>query len=134
MQHQPAYRPPQAPSLRVLLIDDHEISRAACGALLRTEGLDVVADDGVGENVIALVAALGPNVVILDLAPDDDAALDLAHRLRALEGAPSILLTSSAHREAFGARLDSFNFIAKADICTGEVLKAIPSAPLKEKP
>jgi DNA-binding NarL/FixJ family response regulator len=29
---------------RIVIIDDHEISRAACRALLRTEGLDVVAD------------------------------------------------------------------------------------------
>jgi DNA-binding NarL/FixJ family response regulator len=104
MQRQPANRPPQASSLRVLLIDDHEISRAACRALLRTEGVDVVADQGTGENVIAVVAELGPHVVILAVAPDDDAALDLAQRLRALEVAPSVLLTSSAHQEAFGAR------------------------------
>jgi DNA-binding NarL/FixJ family response regulator len=116
------------------LIDDHEISRAACRALLRTEGVDVVADHGLGEDVVAVVAELGPHVVILDVAPDDDAALDLAQRLRAVEGAPSVLLTSSAHPEAFGGRLDGFGFIAKADLCTGEVLKAIPSAPTKETP
>ena len=29
---------------RVMIIDDHEISRAACRALLRAEGIDVTAD------------------------------------------------------------------------------------------
>jgi quercetin dioxygenase-like cupin family protein len=124
-------RQPNPASLRVLLIDDHEISRAACRALLLTEGVGIVADDGVGENAIMLAAQLKPHVVILDVSPVDDAALALARRLRSLETSPTVVLTSSAPAGTFGARLNGYSFIPKADLCTGEVRKAIPSAPIQ---
>jgi CheY-like chemotaxis protein len=116
-----------AERLRVLLVDNHEVTRAACRALLRTEGVDVVADQGVGEDAIVLVAQLKPHVVILDMRPADDTALALARRLRTLEKAPTLVLTSSAPRGAFGAWLDGFRFIAKADLCRREVVKSIAS-------
>jgi DNA-binding NarL/FixJ family response regulator len=43
----------QPANLRVLLIDDHEVSRAACRALLRTEGVEIVADLPVSEDAVA---------------------------------------------------------------------------------
>ena len=106
----------------MLLVDDHEVSRAACRALLRTEGLDVVADTRVGEESINAAAQLHPDAVIVDVGPDDDRGLELARRLRALKRAPTVLLTSSAPRAAFGTRLATFAFVAKADLCAGEVL------------
>jgi len=43
---------------RIMIIDDHEISRAACQALLPTEGIDVVADMTAGNQAITVAAAL----------------------------------------------------------------------------
>jgi DNA-binding NarL/FixJ family response regulator len=116
----------------VLLIDEHEFSRSACRALLRTEGAEV-ADHGVGEDAIALTAKLAPDAVILDVTPDDDTALGLGRRLRELENGPTVLLTSSADPAAFGTRLGGFCFISKTDLCTSEIRNAIQSLPIRGK-
>jgi CheY-like chemotaxis protein len=101
---------------RILLVDDHEISRAALRALLRTEGLDV-ADARTGDTAITAAIAFHPDVVIVDVTPADAAGFVIACRLQALPGAPPVVLTSSASRRQFGSQLDRHPFIAKADLC-----------------
>ena len=83
--------------MRIMIIDDHEISRAACCALLRTEGIDVVgaaADD----EAIAAAATLRPDAAIVDVTPTVGSGLDIARRLRAQPDQPAVVLTSSADR------------------------------------
>ena len=125
MQHEPFGRRSQEANLRVLLIDDHEVSRAACRALLRTEGIDVLADLPVGEDGVAAAVELHPEAAIVDVTPEDERGLALARRLRVLRRPPTVVLMSSASRTLFGTKLDGFPFIAKADLCRSEVLTAI---------
>jgi DNA-binding NarL/FixJ family response regulator len=108
-------------SLRIMIIDDHEISRAAICAMLRSEGADVVADLSAGRDVLAMARALLPEVVIVDVTPAADTGFGIARRLRALPAPPSVILTSSTDRAQFGAQLDGHMFIAKADICSAAV-------------
>lgn len=57
-----------APAVRVLLCDDHAVVRAGLRALLAsTDGIDVVAEAGSGEEALAVAAALRPDVVLMDL-------------------------------------------------------------------
>jgi len=102
--------------MRVLIVDDHEISRAAIGALLRTEGVHV-ADVAVGEAAIAVAIAFRPAVAIVDVTPADATGFRIADLLRALLDAPTVVLTSSADKSRFASRLDSYRFVAKADLC-----------------
>ena len=74
---------------RIMIIDDHEISRAACRALLRTEGIDVVADMAAGDQAISVAAMLRPDVAVVDVSPSADAGFGLARRLRALADPPN---------------------------------------------
>ena len=105
-----------------MIIDDHEISRAAICAMLRSEGADVVADLSAGCDALAMARALHPEVVIVDVTPAADTGFGLARRLRALRPAPPIvILTSSTDRTWFGALLDGHVFIAKADISSAGV-------------
>jgi len=113
-----------ARSARIVLIDDHEISRAACRALLRTEGIDVVADMAVGDHAIAVAAALRPDVVIVDVGPADDGGFGMARRLRALPSPPAVVLTSSAEPAQFGAQLNGYSYVAKADLCAQAICDA----------
>jgi len=106
---------------RVIIIDDHDISRAACTALLRAEGIDVTADLRATNQALAAARALRPDVAIIDVTPAADAALGIAHRLRALPAPPIVILTSSADRTVFGAQLNGYLFIAKADICAATI-------------
>jgi DNA-binding NarL/FixJ family response regulator len=55
--------------LRVMIVDDHPISRCAYGALLRSEGVDVAADVAVAEATPKILGELRPDVVIVDARP-----------------------------------------------------------------
>jgi CheY-like chemotaxis protein len=101
--------------MRVLLVDDHEISRAAISALLRTEGADV-AGIGTDDTAIAVAIAFCPAVAIVDVTPADATGFRIADLLRALPDAPAVVLTSSADKRRFASQLDSYRFIAKADL------------------
>jgi DNA-binding NarL/FixJ family response regulator len=109
---------------RIMIIDDHEITRAACRALLRTEGADVIADMPAGDQALAAAAALRPDVVVVDVSPAAGAGFGVARRLRALPHPPAVVLTSSADPAEFGTRLDGHSFVAKAGLCA----KAIDAA------
>ena len=108
--------PGQTTALRILIVDDHDISRAAFRALLRTEGMHVVSDLGAGDDALAAARGLRPDVAIVDVAPRADAAFGMARKLRALPSAPAVILTSSADRALFGPELNGYPFLAKADI------------------
>jgi DNA-binding NarL/FixJ family response regulator len=108
---------------RIMIIDDHEISRAACRALLRTEGIDVVADVPAGDEAMAAATALRPDVAIVDVSPGG-AGFGLARRLRALPGPPAVVLTSSAEAARFGAQLEGYAFVAKAGLCAQAIRAA----------
>jgi DNA-binding NarL/FixJ family response regulator len=111
-------------ALRIVIIDDHEISRTAFCALLRSEGADVVADLSTSRDALAMAKALRPEVVIVDVTPTADTGFGSARRLRALRPAPPIIiLTSSTDRTRFGAQLDGHVFIAKADICAATIAR-----------
>jgi CheY-like chemotaxis protein len=109
--------------MRVLLVDDHEISRAAVSALLRTEGAEVT-DIGTGEAAVAVALAFRPAVVIVDVTPADASGFVIADRLRALPDGPAVVLTSSADRRRFASRLASYRFVAKADLCVQTIWAA----------
>lgn len=61
------FRPETAP-ISVLVVDDHRVVRAGLVALLRhASDIDVIGEAGDGREAIAQVAALGPDVVLMDL-------------------------------------------------------------------
>lgn len=105
---------------RIMIIDDHEISRAACSALLRAEGLDIT-DLPASDRALTDARSLRPDAAIVDVTPTADTGFAMAHALRALPAPPIVILTSSANRTQFGTRLNGYRFIAKADICTAAI-------------
>ncbi len=113
--------------LRVLIVDQHEVYRAACAALLRTEGLDVL-DAGPGDDIDGLARALEPDVVLIDVAPPVQALRDAVRELGSLPSAPAVLLISSAEPERLERGLDGCLLVAKADVCAREILRLAPGA------
>ena len=99
-----------------MIIDGHDISRAAFRALLRTEGMDVVSDLGASDDATAAASALRPDIAIVDVTPGAEAAFGIARKLRALPSPPTVILASSADRALFGPELNGCPFLAKADI------------------
>ena len=111
--------------MRIMIVDDHEISRAACRTLLRADGADVIADLKASDDALGAVRALRPEVVLVDVTPAADIGLGIARALRGLPAPPIVILTSSTDRTQFGARLNGRRFIPKADICAAAIARLI---------
>jgi DNA-binding NarL/FixJ family response regulator len=119
--------------MRIMIVDDHEISRAVCRALLRAEGADVVADLGASDDALAAARALRPQVVIVDVTPATGSGLGIARALRRLPAPPTVILTSSADRARFGPEVNGYRFVGKADI-SATVIATLASAPERAGP
>jgi CheY-like chemotaxis protein len=121
----PAVTSPVNGHPRVLIVDGHEVSRGVWSALLRTEGLQVVADVADAEQGVAAAEALAPDLVLLDVACGDHHILDTIAALQALPSRPTVLLTSSTPRSALRLLPDGVSFLAKGDISARALLSAI---------
>ncbi|HEX4722328.1 MAG TPA: response regulator, partial [Pseudonocardiaceae bacterium] len=54
--------------IRVLLVDDHPVVRTGLRGMLATEpAIEVVGEAGSGAEAVAMVAAVTPDVVLMDL-------------------------------------------------------------------
>jgi len=81
---------------RILLVDDHPLTRSALGGLLRQHGFEVAGEAADGEEAIARAGELHPDLVLLDLSMPGLDGLSALPRLR--EAAPScevVVLTAS---------------------------------------
>jgi DNA-binding NarL/FixJ family response regulator len=114
--------------LRVLIVDAHEVFRAACTALLRTEGIEVIADVALGCDGVAAARELAPDVALVDAASTDEDVFETVRWLQALPSAPVVVLTASAVRSTLDARVAGFPFLAKADICARAIWNAIAAS------
>lgn len=86
-----------APSVRVVLADDHPALRAGVRAVFEATGrIDVVAEAGGGEEALRLVRQFGPDVVLLDMEMPDLDGVEVARRL-ADEGSATRVLAFSAY-------------------------------------
>jgi DNA-binding NarL/FixJ family response regulator len=85
---------------RILLVDDHPLTRDALAALLTQQGFEVVGDASTGEEAIAAARTLHPDLVLLDLTMPGMDGLTALPRIR--EEAPDaevVVLTASDAEE-----------------------------------
>jgi DNA-binding NarL/FixJ family response regulator len=74
---------PAHPKLRIFLADDHAVVRAGLKVLINREaGLHVVGEASDGEEALASVPALKPDVVVLDISMPKLSGPETAARLR----------------------------------------------------
>jgi hypothetical protein len=92
-----------------------------------------VADLPVGNEAIRAADLLRPDVAVVDVVPGNVAGLVLARRLGGRDDDLLVVLTSSADRARF-AELDGRPFVAKADLCRGELLEAIGDLAGEDRP
>jgi DNA-binding NarL/FixJ family response regulator len=89
--------------IRVLVVDDDDLLAAAVEALLETEGrIEHVGRARTGEEAIALVAALDPDIVVMDVEMPGIGGLEATHRITTGGGhaGPSVLVVTGADVEA----------------------------------
>ena len=85
---------------RILLVDDHPLTRSALAGLLTQHGFDVVGEASDGEEAIEAAARLEPDLILLDLSMPGLDGLSALPRLR--EAAPQcevVVLTASGTEE-----------------------------------
>ena len=85
---------------RILLVDDHPLTRSALSGLLKQNGFDVVGEADDGEQAIVRAAELAPDLILLDLSMPGVDGLSALPRLR--EAAPNcevVVLTASGTEE-----------------------------------
>ncbi|MGN6130347.1 MAG: response regulator [Nocardioidaceae bacterium] len=111
-------------SIRVFLLDDHELVRRGLRDLLESEGdIEVVGEAGTVAEATARIPALRPNVAILDARLPDGSGIDVCRDVRSIDPTiKALILTSYDDDEALFAAI-----LAGA---AGYVLKQIGSGDL----
>ena len=111
----------------VLIVDDHADFRASARAMLEAEGFNVVGEAAGGEQALAEVERLRPDVVLLDVQLPGEDGLAVAKRLSTGGSSATVILISSRDAAAYGPRLDTAaagGFLAKG-MLSGEALAAL---------
>jgi DNA-binding NarL/FixJ family response regulator len=81
---------------RILIVDDHPLTRDALAGLLAQNGFDVIAQAGSGSEAIEEARRLKPDLVLLDLSmPDMDGLTALPQLREAAPEAEVVVLTAS---------------------------------------
>lgn len=91
-----------AETIRVFLVDDHEVVRRGVTALLEAESdIEVVGEAGTAEQALARVAAVRPDVAVLDVRLPDGSGVEVCREIRSRhEEVACLMLTSFADDEA----------------------------------
>ncbi|HWE80817.1 MAG TPA: response regulator transcription factor [Gaiellaceae bacterium] len=85
---------------RVLIVDDHPLTREALAGLLGANGFDVVGQASGGEEAIGLANTLVPDLVVLDLTMPDMDGLTALPKLREAAPEAAIVMLTAAEDEA----------------------------------
>ncbi len=103
---------------RILLIDDHAMLRAGCGALFaRWPGAEVV-EASSGEEGLRLALSSPPDVVLLDLNMPGTGGFDVLKRLSADLPSTRVIVFSMYEDPVFAARaiqMGAKSYISKSD-------------------
>jgi two-component system NarL family response regulator len=80
---------------RVLLVDDHAVVREGLALLIgRHAGLEVIAETGDAQEAVAIAAAQGPDVVLMDIGLGDEDGVSVIEAIHARSPAARILVLS----------------------------------------
>jgi DNA-binding NarL/FixJ family response regulator len=84
---------------RVLIVDDHPLTRDALASLLLQGGFEVVGDAADGAEAVARAAELQPDLVLLDLSMPGEDGLTALPRLRAAAPACEVVVLTASGTE-----------------------------------
>lgn len=85
---------------RILIVDDHPLTREALAGLLAQNGFEVVGQAGSGEQAIAVIGELAPDLVLLDLSMPDMDGLTALPKLRAAAPSAEVVVLTASEDES----------------------------------
>ncbi len=117
-------------AVTVVLVDDHAGFRRMTRRMLEASGFEVVAEAADGRSALRSVAALQPDLLLLDIQLPDLDGFVVAGRVAETAADVVVVLTSSRSGTDYGARLSRCNaraFIPKEEL-SGPVLLGLLGA------
>ena len=84
---------------RILIVDDHPLTRDALAGLLTQNGFEVVAQAGSGEEAIAKAGELRPDLVLLDLSMPEMDGLTALPRIREASPESEVVVVTASEDE-----------------------------------
>ncbi|WP_406144714.1 response regulator [Streptomyces sp. NBC_01012] len=92
--------PPEAPPVRLAVVDDDPLVRAGLALMLGgAAGIDLVGEAADGSEVAALVDRTHPDVVLMDLRMPVTDGLAATEELRRRPGAPEVIVLTTFHAD-----------------------------------
>ncbi|HEU0304406.1 MAG TPA: response regulator transcription factor [Gaiellaceae bacterium] len=123
--------------IRVAIADDHAVVRHGLAQLLSTfEGVELVGQAADGDQAVALCAAQGPDVVLMDLEMPGVDGIEATRRIKASQPEVAVVvLTSFSDRDRILQALDAgaAGYLLK-DVEPAELAKAIEAAARGDAP
>jgi two-component system invasion response regulator UvrY len=108
-------------NVSVLTIDDHALFRDAARAVVdATIGFEIAGEIATGEDAVAAVARVAPDMILLDVRLPGIDGYEVARRIAAMRPDAVIVLISAADDALQGdvaARCGAVAFIRKQDLC-----------------
>jgi two-component system, NarL family, nitrate/nitrite response regulator NarL len=98
-ERQRSEREPTDP-ITVLVVDDDERFQAALGLMLSEQGFEIVGYAGDGTTALRLVAALAPNVVVMDLQMPTLNGIETTRRIAESSPASAVLMLTVSASES----------------------------------
>ena len=93
--------------VRIALAEDDAIIRLDLRETLEEEGYTVVGDTGRGDEMLELVAATDPEVVILDIKMPGMDGIEVARRIAESHDAAVVILTAFSQRELIDQAIEA---------------------------
>jgi AmiR/NasT family two-component response regulator len=90
---------PESPALRIVVAEDEALIRLDLAEILVEAGYDVVGQAGDGEEAVAVVRELRPDVVLMDVKMPVLDGITAAERIGSEGLAPVVMLTAFSQRE-----------------------------------
>jgi DNA-binding NarL/FixJ family response regulator len=105
--------------IKVLLVDDSDtFLTAAAHFLARESGIEVVGRAAGGAEAVALVPALRPDVVLMDLSMPGLGGFEATRQIKAMKKAPRVVILTlrDTPRDRAAASTMADGFVSKAEL------------------
>jgi DNA-binding NarL/FixJ family response regulator len=115
--------------LRCLIVDDNASFLEEAAALLRREGLVVAGIASNGDDAVARIRELHPDIALVDILLGSESGFELARRLLDADGGALKVILISTHDESdFADLIDEspvVGFVSKSELSRGAVQRLV---------